>query len=151
MEPEAHIDAERGDIGDCNNGHFKHVGPPRDEARQWPELAARVLAQGTRNRVPNCQLAQGAHHHEHGCSGNDVSEQNSGTGFLNGARGTIEQACADGRVERHEADVPGVQATVQDRSLGFMRKLSKNIFKVACATPGANVLVALQYSIVWAQ
>nr|GEY66441.1 hypothetical protein [Tanacetum cinerariifolium] len=44
-EPEAHVDAERRDIGQTDDDHFEGVGPAEDKSRQWTQIGGCVLAE----------------------------------------------------------------------------------------------------------
>ena len=106
-EPEAHVDAEGGDVGQADDDHLEGVGPAEDEAGHGAQVGAGVMAKGARDRVVDGHLAEGAHDHEDGGTTNQVGQQHGGAGHLDGRGGTVEKPGADRRPQCHEANMSG--------------------------------------------
>ncbi len=106
-EPEAHVDTERGDVGDGDDDHLESVGPAKDETGHWAEVGRGVVAEGAGHRVVHGHFAKGAHDHEHGGAADQVGQQHGRACHLDGRGRTVEQAGADGGAEGHETDVAG--------------------------------------------
>ena len=106
-EPEAHVDAEGGDVGDGHNDHFEGVGPSKDEAGHGAEVGGGVVAERTGYRIVHGHFAKGAHDHEYRSAANQVGQQHSRAGHLDRRGGAVEQAGTDGGAKGHETDVAG--------------------------------------------
>ena len=112
-KPEAHVDAERGDVGEADDDHFKGVGPAEDKPGHGPQVGAGVVAEGARHRVVHGHLTEGAHHHEYSSAADQVGQQHGRTGHLDGGGRAIEQPGADRGTEGHEANMSGVEPAFQ--------------------------------------
>ncbi|MNH03451.1 hypothetical protein D3C79_627140 [compost metagenome] len=108
-EPEAHVDAEGSDIRQAHHQHREGVAPACEKAGKAPQVLAGVLTERAGHRVAHGHLAEGAHHHVDGRATDQVSEQHRRAGQFDGGCGAIEKPGADGRTERHEANVAGTQ------------------------------------------
>ncbi|ABA47773.1 hypothetical protein BURPS1710b_1515 [Burkholderia pseudomallei 1710b] len=112
-KPEAHVDAERGDVGDRDDHHLERVGPAGDEARERAEVLGRVVAERARHGLAHRHFAERAHHHVDGRAADDVSEDDGGARQPDRGRRAVEEARADRRAEREKADVPRAQMALQ--------------------------------------
>ncbi|MNJ51015.1 hypothetical protein D3C77_463070 [compost metagenome] len=116
-KPEAHIDAEGGDVGEADDDHFKGVGPAEDEPRHGAKIRAGVVAEGAGHRVVHGHFPQRAHDHEYRCTTDQVGQQHRWPGHLDGGGGTIEQPGADRRAQCHEANVARGEPALESLSL----------------------------------
>ena len=107
-EPQPHIDAEGGDVRQGNNHHFEGIGPAGEETGQGAKVVAGIMTEGAGDRLMHRHFTQRAHYHKDRRAADQISQQHRRASQLDGSRGAVEQTGADGRAERHKADMPRV-------------------------------------------
>ncbi|MOA04861.1 hypothetical protein D3C78_1244340 [compost metagenome] len=115
-KPQAHVDAERGHVGQAHHHHREGVGPTGEKAQVAPQVAARIVAEGTGHRRAHRHLPQGTHHQIDRRAPDQVRQQHRRARALDGRRRTVEEPRANGRPQCHEADMPCVQAAAHCRT-----------------------------------
>ncbi|BAK10363.1 hypothetical protein PAJ_0283 [Pantoea ananatis AJ13355] len=117
-KPDAHIDPERGDIGNGHDQNFKAVGPAGDVTRHWPEIILRIAGKRAGLRVIDRHLTQRAHDDVRHRTANNIGQQHAGARHFDGVRRAVEQPGADRRSQRHKTDVARAQSAFE--LVGFL-------------------------------
>src|SRR5699024_9537492 len=94
--PEPNVHADRGGVEDGDEEQLDGEGPTDEKSREGLDVAGGVLAEGSRDGVADDEFSEGAHHHEHSGTADDVDEQHCGSVRLDRLGGTHEQTRADG-------------------------------------------------------
>ena len=79
-EPDAHIDAEGGDVGDGDNQDLEAVSPAGDVTRHRPEVILRVARKRATLRVVNRHLTQRAHDDKRHDAADQIGQQHAWPG-----------------------------------------------------------------------
>ncbi len=112
-EPVAHIDAHRGQFGDADHDPQEPVGPAGDETGPGADEFLGIGGEGARYRAVKQQLAQRAGHEKHRHAAQRVSQQQTGTGLVNGLGRAQEQTRPDRPAQRDHLHMTVFQAANQ--------------------------------------
>lgn len=95
-EPELHVQAEGGDVGEAHDHHLERVRPPGHETGEWSEVLVRVLAERTGNRVTDRHLAERSQHQVDRDTADQVGQEHRRAGSFDGLGAAVEQSGSDG-------------------------------------------------------